>query len=275
MFSILEAEGITVKRPEKMEHTFPYSTPDWSCRGGFYQAMPRDLILVIGDELIECPLAWRSRYFEIHAYCKLFKEYFHEGAKWISAPRPQLPDAFYNETYTETTDEDLRFVINELEPTFDAADFIRCGKDIFVQKSNVTNDFGIQWLKRHLGKEYHIHILRFNDSHPMHIDASFMPLAPGQLLINPERVQVHQIPSLFKSWNIMYAPPSTLPSSHPMYISSSWVSMNIFMLDEKRVIVEEQEKPTIELLKRNGFHPYPLSLPPFLFFWRWNPLCYS
>lgn len=251
--SILESEGVTVRRPEKIDHTVPFSTPDWKSCGGLYQAMPRDLVLIIGDEIIECPLAWRSRYYEIHSYRNLFKEYFYKGAKWISAPKPQLPDSFYDEEYSETTDEDLKFVINEFEPTFDAADFIRCGRDLFVQKSNVTNDFGIEWLSRHLGKDYRIHILRFDDSHPMHIDATFMPLAPGQLLVNPERV--HQVPDLFKSWNVMYAPPSTLPSSHPMYVSSSWVSMNIFMLDEKRVIVEEQEKPTIDLLKKNGFKP--------------------
>lgn len=261
--SILESEGVVVRRPDPIDHTTPFSTPDWSSCG-LYQAMPRDLVLVIGNELIECPLAWRSRYFEINAYRKLFKQYFHQGAKWISAPRPQLLDSFYDETYTETTDDDLRFVINESEPTFDAADFIRCGKDLFVQKSNVTNDFGIEWLRRHLGKDYKIHVLRFDDSHPMHIDATFMPLAPGHLLVNPERV--HTIPDLFKSWNIMYAPPSTLPSSHPMYVSSSWVSMNIFMLDEKRVIVEEQEKPTIELLKRNGFQPIPCPFRHFYSF---------
>lgn len=263
--SILREEGVIVKRPEAIEHTRTYSTPDWFSSGGLYQAMPRDLALVIGDEIIECPLAWRSRYFEIHSYRKLFKEYFGQGARWTSAPKPRLPDFFYTQDYTETVDEEnLQFVINEYEPTFDAADFIRCGRDLFVQRSNVTNDFGIQWLRRHLGEDYNIHILRFNDSHPMHIDATFMPLAPGHLLINPERVL--EVPSQFKSWNIMRAPPSTLPSSHPMYVSSSWVSMNIFMLDEKRVIVEEQETPTIQLLKKNGFQPIPCPFRHFYSF---------
>ena len=80
-----------------------------------------------------------------------------------------------------------------------------------------------------------------------------MPLAPGHLLVNPERVT--EIPAQFKSWNIMYSPKSTLPTSHPMYMSSSWVNMNVVMLDEKRVVVERQEQPLIDLFEKNGFQP--------------------
>ena len=32
-----------------------------------------------------------------------------------------------------------KFVTTEFEPCFDAADFIRAGKDIFVQRSQVRN----------------------------------------------------------------------------------------------------------------------------------------
>ena len=35
------------------------------------------------------------------------------------------------------------------KPVFDAADFFRCGRDIFVTRSNVTNLMGIEWLRRH------------------------------------------------------------------------------------------------------------------------------
>ena len=263
--TILKAEGVKVRRPEKIMHHHKFSTPDWESSGGLYQAMPRDLLLVIGNEIIESPLAWRSRYFEMHSYRPLLKEYFAKGAKWTSAPKPQLSDDLYNESYVETSSaSDYDYAITEFEPTFDAADFIRCGRDLFVQKSNVTNDFGIQWLQRHLGNEYTIHKLLFNDSHPMHIDATFMPLAPGHLLLNPERVK--EIPPMFKSWNIMYAPPPMLPSTHPMYMSSAWVSMNIFMLDEKRVIVEKQELPLINLLKKNGFQPIPCNFRHFYSF---------
>ena len=53
---------------------------------------------------------------------------------------------------------------------FDAADFIRFGKDIFVQKSEVTNGMGIEWVRRHIGSEYSVHELSFDEEHPLHID---------------------------------------------------------------------------------------------------------
>ena len=104
----------------------------------------RDVLMVIGDEIIEAPMAWRSRFFEYRAYRPLIKEYFKQGAKWTTAPKPQMSDDLYDFDYP-TRDEGKRqmyasegkFVTTEFEPCFDAADFIRAGKDIFVQRSQV------------------------------------------------------------------------------------------------------------------------------------------
>ena len=78
---ILESEGVIVRRPEILEGDFsqPYNTPDFKSKGGLYAAMPRDILIVIGNEIIEAPMAWRSRYFEFRPYRKLIKEYFHKG----------------------------------------------------------------------------------------------------------------------------------------------------------------------------------------------------
>jgi len=60
----------------------------------------------------------------------------------------------------------------------------------------------------------------------MHIDATIAPLAPGKLLVNPERF----VPNpLFDGWQILPAPPSTLPADWPMYLCSPWVSMNVLV----------------------------------------------
>lgn len=261
---ILEAEGVTVRRPECLDHVQPYSANGWQSLGGLYAAMPRDLLLVIGDEIIECPMAWRSRYFEVNAYRPLLTEYFRRGARWTAAPKPQLTDDFYDHEYVELDDDDwrqLKYVINDSEPTFDAADFIRCGRDIFVQKSHVTNGFGIEWLRRHLGADYTVHELTFRDTHPMHIDATFMPLAPGKLLINPERVET--LPDMFKTWDILTPPPPVMPDSHTLYMTSKWISINLLMLDEERIIVERNEEPLIRALKDWGFKPIPCSFRNF------------
>jgi len=253
--TILEGEGVTVRRVDCAPYNAPFATPHWQVSCGFSAANPRDPFLVIGSEIIETPMADRARYFEAWAYRSLFKEYFKAGAKWTAAPKPQLLDDLYDPDYTvPTSDEPMRFIINEFEPVFDAADFVRCGRDIFVQKSNVTNDFGIMWLQRHLGDEYRIHKIDNLSPEAIHIDTTFMPLAPGKVLVNPDWVDVDKLPAILNSWDILIAP-EPVPNADPLGICSPWISINVLMLDEKRVIVERNQEPLIRALKSWGFKP--------------------
>src|SRR5260370_838785 len=81
----------------------------------------------------------------------LFKEYFANGARWTAAPRPQLPDELFDASYcVPEPGETIRYTTNEFEPVFDAADVARCGRDLFITRSNATNEAGIRWLARHL-----------------------------------------------------------------------------------------------------------------------------
>lgn len=75
---VLEGEGITVRRPEARDDYFnkPVETPDFKSKSQLYAAMPRDILIVFGNEILEAPMAWRSRYFEFRPYRKLIKEYF-------------------------------------------------------------------------------------------------------------------------------------------------------------------------------------------------------
>jgi len=258
---ILEGEGVIVRRPTPQDQSQVFGAPGWSSTG-LYCAMPRDVLLVVGNDIIECPLAWRSRYFEASAYKKLMKEYFRKGARWSAAPKPQLTDEQFDPQWeANALPGTVPLVVTEFEPTFDAADFTRCGRDIIAQKSNVTNEFGVEWLRRHLGDDFRIHLLEFNDSHPMHIDATLVPLAPGKLLINPERVL--EKPAIFKGWDMLPAPMPIIPDSHPLYMTSKWINMNILMLDEQRVIVERQDEPMIAAMKKWGFKPIPCNFRNF------------
>lgn len=262
---ILEAEGVTVRRPEPYNHSRAFATQDWFSAGGLYSAMPRDAFLVVGDEIIEAPMAWRSRYFEANAYRSLLKEYFTRGARWTAVPKPELLDELYDLDFEEpTTAHPPSFVINEFEPTFDAADFARCGRDIFAQRSNVTNLFGIEWLRRHLGSEYRVHLLEVDDPHPMHVDATFVPLAPGKLLINPERVS--KIPDVLRHWDVLVAPEPVERTPARFSMCTEWISMNVFSLDERRVVVEKTEEPLVRALRDWGFEPILCSLKNFNIF---------
>lgn len=265
---ILTGEGITVRRPALIDHRAKFNAPEWSSRG-FCVACPRDGFMVVGDEIIETPMAWRSRYFETNAYRPLFKEYFNGGARWTSAPRPQLSDDLYDYNFKlPEKGEPVRFVVNEFEPVFDAADFVRCGRDIFVIRSNVTNMAGINWLRRHLGDEYTIHELPNICRQPMHIDSSFMPLAPGKVLVNPDYIDIDNLPPILKKWDVLIAPtPDPVDNLISKFsMCSPWTSINVLSLDEKKVVVEAQQPTLIKALKDWGFDPIPcdfMSYGPF------------
>lgn len=260
LIKLLEAEGVVVRRPEIMKSSRVLKSPWWSTRG-FGNACPRDTILVVGDEIIEAPMAWPCRYFEAHSYRKLIKEYYAQGARWTAAPKPELSDELFDHDYEIPAEgAEMTYVVTEHEPVFDAADFVRCGRDLFVTRSNVTNLAGINWLRRHLGEGYRVHEIESRCRQPMHIDTTFMPLAPGKVLINPDYCDATRLPEMFKSWDVLVAPEPDPLEGKLLKLTSmcgKWLSMNMLMLDEKRVIVEASQPTMIRALKDWGFEPIP------------------
>jgi glycine amidinotransferase len=249
---ILESEGVTVRRPDAIDHTRPIMTPDWIAPGGRASTVPRDVLIVLGNEILEAPMSWRSRYFDFLPYHNLCKEYFRRGAKWSACPKPRMTDELYNYDYKRGQES----VLTEHEAVFDAADMARFGKDIFIQLSNVTNRTGVEWLERQYGDRYNFHPVQFIDDRPIHIDATFVPLAPGKLMINPDR-PIKEMPAMFEKagWEIFIAPKTAMPPSDHRYAYSKWIHLNVVSLDEKRIIVEKSEEPLIAALKDWGFTP--------------------
>jgi len=268
MVTVLEGEGITVTRPEPAGGEV-YKTPDFESVG-MYSAMPRDIWLIMGDEIIEAPMAWKSRFFEYRAYRPLAKDYFRRGAMFTTAPKPQMADELYDEDYPIKKIEDRhrlaaegKFVTTEFEMCFDAADFIRMGYDVFAQRSQVTNFMGIEWMRRHLKRKdprYRVNQIQFHDPNPMHIDATFNPIGEGRVLSNPDRVPYDL--TMFKKagWEIIKPPEPEVPENHPLWLSSKWLSMNVLMLDQNRVLVEEEEKGIQKMFKSLGIECVTCSI---------------
>lgn len=261
--TLLQSLGIKVTRPDAVDHRQRFGTPDWSSRGAF-NTCPRDSMLVIGDEIIETPMAWPCRYFETHSYREILKDYFRRGARWTAAPRPQLTDALFEADFSvPEAGEPMRYILTEFEPVFDAADFVRAGRDLFVTRSNVTNRMGIEWLRRHLGPGYRIHEIESRCRMPMHIDTTFVLLAPGKLLVNPEYIDVDHLPDIFSSWDVLVAPEPNPIGERMLKVTSmcgKWLSMNILMIDENRVIAERHQIGMLHALERWGFEPIPCDL---------------
>ncbi|WP_267241990.1 amidinotransferase [Streptomyces sp. PR69] len=261
--ALLRSLGVTVRRPDAVDHRRRFSTPDWSSRG-FATSCPRDSMLVIGDEIIETPMAWPCRYFETHPYRTILKDYFRRGARWTAAPKPQLTDALYEADFrAPRPGEPMRYILTEFEPVFDAADFVRAGRDLFVTRSNVTNRMGIDWLRRHLGSGYRIHEIESRCRTPMHIDTTLALLAPGKVMINPEYIDVDRLPDALRSWDILIPPEPKPIDERLLRITSmcgKWLSLNVLVIDGKRVIAERHHTDLLRALERWGFEPIPCDL---------------
>jgi glycine amidinotransferase len=247
----LESLGIVVRRPEVTDHSKVYASPDWQANGE-YNFCPRDVLLAIGETIIEAPMILRSRFFETLAYKNLLLEYFKSGARWICAPRPRLLD----ETYVDDLSSGAR--INNFEPLFDAANVLRAGRDILYLVSCTGNMLGYQWLRQVLADEYRVHPLQ-GVYHGDHIDTTITLLRPGLVLMNPERIQRDQVPEMFRKWEILWCPEMVdtgFGGSYPR--ASIWGGMNLIMVNPGLAVVNDAQLPLIKALQRHKIESIPL-----------------
>lgn len=248
---VLTSRKITVRRPEVTDHSKEFGTPDWQS-DSMYNYCPRDIMLTIGDTIIETPMSLRSRLFETHAYNELLVEYLKSGSRWISAPKPRLLDSMYN-----TTDPQKSAIFNH-EPVFDAANCLRVGKDILYLVSDTGNELGSQWLQTTLGNSYRVHPCK-NLYASTHIDTTITLLQPGLVLVNPSRVNKDNLPKIFEKWNVLSAPEPIDVGFTGVAYGSAWISMNFFMLAPDLAVVEKSQVPLIKLLEKNGINCIPLQ----------------
>lgn len=257
---VLEAEGVIVRRPDILDNSEPYSTPDFTSPSGTGQYNPRDVMTVIGQEIIESNMSWRARFFEYRPYRRLVMDYFKRGARWTASPKAMHTDDLYHPHHRRGPDWEP--VTTEVEPVWDAADLTRCGRDLFFQRSHTSNRFAIDWLRRHLGDEYRVHEVQFHDDRAVHIDATFVPLCPGKFLVNPDRPMKDGpvLEMLKKSrWEMLTCPRTTYPRDAKSFRSFEWLLMNMLSLDHERIIVDKQEEPLQRALREWGFKPIPVA----------------
>jgi len=273
---LLEKRGIRVDRPTPLDFSQTVQTPDWVQKSMFGCMPPRDVLLTVGNEILEATMSYRSRWFEYLCYRPLLEQYFKEDPNfhWEAAPKPRLTDKTYKLDFWDkfeslSEEEQIRqytmkkeWVLTEQEPCFDAADIGRFGKDLLVQRSTVTNASGIAWLRRHF-PNHRIHEVFFREADPVHIDATFVPLRPGLALSNRKRVPLDpELKKLFKKndWEIVECAEPAHKEKAKLAYCSIWLSMNILVLDPKTICVEEQEKAQMEQFDKLGFEVIPVPL---------------
>jgi len=253
----LEDVGVTVRRPRTWPHEATFSTIHWQSQG-YYNYCPRDVMMVVGDQIIETPNVIRSRSQETYSYRGLLMEYMASGARWISAPKPMLLDSLF-----EGIDMDRPTPRND-EPAFDAANVLRLGEDLIYLVSATGNEIGGQWLRSILGDRYRVHFLK-GVYYGSHIDSTLVALRPGLVLANPARLNNETLPPILKQWKVLYSPPmENMGRYDAEYLStcigSDWIDMNAFSINPNLAVVDRNQRTLIRLLEREGVDVIPIAL---------------
>jgi len=253
----LESFGVKVRRPDTWPHDATFSTINWQSQG-YYNYCPRDVMVVIGDQIIETPNVIRSRSQETYSYRTLLMEYMQSGARWISAPKPMLLDSLF-----EGVDMERPTPRND-EPAFDAANILRFGEDLIYLVSATGNEMGGQWLRSILGDRYRVHFMK-DVYYGSHIDSTLVALRPGLVLANPSRINDKTLPAILKQWKVLYSPPMENTDRYdPDYLSkcigSDWIDMNAFSIGPNVVVVDRNQPTLIKLLEKEGLDVIPLKL---------------
>jgi len=254
--AVLEGLGITVKRPETWPHEARFSTIHWESEG-YYNYCPRDIMLVVGDHIIETPNVMRSRALESLSYRTMMVDYLRSGAKWYSAPKPMLLDSLFEVDLEKPTPR------ND-EPAFDAANILRLGRDLIYLVSGTGNEIGGQWLQTILGDGFRVHFLK-DVYYGSHIDSTIVALRPGLVLCNPARINDDTLPELLKQWEVIYSPPMESTDRFDAgYLSksigSNWIDMNLLSISPNLVVVDQDQTALIKLLEKQGIDVIRLKL---------------
>lgn len=262
--------GVRVLRPMELSaETGDVATPAWSA-----SVVPplnvRDNTIILGDEILETAPMVRSRYFETRFLQPIFMDYFRQGARWSTMPRPLMTDHSFDPSYAaESTLGGPTEPVRSPRPSpydvgyeimIDGAQCLRLGRDVIVNVSTANHRLGFDWLEAHFGDRFRFHrIERLSDSH---IDSMLLALRPGTLLIRNEGV-LDYLPAKLRSWDHIVPPPPSR-NNFPAYdrddliLTSPYIDLNVLSIDEETVLVNDACPELALDLEKHGFTVVPV-----------------
>lgn len=252
---VLARLGVRVRRPTPLDvdPPAPYANGRWAT-DGYHTTCPRDSVLVVGDRLIETPMVLRSRQFEVHSLRSLLLEYEKAGAKWFAAPRPLLTDDLYD------LDAAPGARLRDDEPVFDAANVVRLGRDLLYLISDSGNARGAAWLERVLDGAYRVHPCPGVYART-HVDSTIVPIRPGLVLLNPERVNDANMPAYLAGWDKLWCPELVdIGYAGDRPSCSIWIGMNVLMVRPDLALVDDRQVELTRALEKHGVDVQPCRL---------------
>ena len=242
--NLLTSLGVKVIRPKIPDRIIKTKTLTFESTN-FPALNPRDLTMIVGNEIIESSPICRFRYFENDYLKHIFHNYFLNGSKWTVAPKPLLLDSSFDIDYVsakyekdcdnyfkEEQQRDNNYLKIGHEIMFDAACCMRLGKHIIFNVSNKNAELGCMWLQRHL-PDYTICPVDITD---WHIDSSFVPLRPGLAIVASDKIP-DKLPNIMKNWDFVIAPDFiTKKDQKTAKLASPLIDINVLSINENTII---------------------------------------
>ena len=218
LVSILTDRNIEVYRPVT-------NKPHWA-----YSA--RDIILTLGNMVIQCPTPFESRANELDMYPYL------KDCNVIVAPRPK-------------TDND---------PSFDAANVLKINDKLLYSLSHSANDAGAEWLQKTVGSDYEVIKWKVVDHEITHIDSTLLTLNENTVIVNASRVKEKDLPDFMQDYKKIWIEDVVPRDFHNFPYASKWIGMNMLSIDPETVLVDDIQAGIKENLEANNFKVITTSI---------------
>jgi len=217
MADVLESRNITVYRPTITKPNWCYSS--------------RDIMLSIGNRIIECPTMYTSRIDEADDhYADIKQEAIADGCDWIKAPAPQTED----------------------DPTFDAANVLKFNNHLLYLVSSTGNLAGARWLQECVGSDFEV--VTWEDIYAFaHIDSTIHSLDERTIALNSERVSEENIPAFLRDHRKVWVNEMAHSDFHVFPFASVWIGFNMLSISPETILADPIQIKLKEQLVAFGF----------------------
>lgn len=217
MADVLESRDITVYRPTITKPNWCYSS--------------RDVMLSIGNRIIECPTMYTSRINEADDhYADIKQQAIADGCDWIKAPAPQTSD----------------------DPTFDAANVLKFDNHLLYLVSSTGNLAGARWLQECVGSDFEV--ITWEDIYAFaHIDSTIHSLDERTIALNSERVSEENVPKFLRDHRKIWVDEMAHSDFHVFPFASVWIGFNMLSISPETILVDPIQAKLKEQLIASGF----------------------
>jgi scyllo-inosamine-4-phosphate amidinotransferase 1 len=217
MADVLESRDITVYRPTITKPNWCYSS--------------RDVMLSIGNRIIECPTMYTSRINEADDhYADIKQQAIADGCDWIKAPAPQTSD----------------------DPTFDAANVLKFNNHLLYLVSSTGNLAGARWLQECVGSDFEV--ITWEDIYAFaHIDSTIHSLDERTIALNSERVSEENVPKFLRDHRKIWVDEMAHSDFHVFPFASVWIGFNMLSISPETILADPIQIKLKEQLTAFGF----------------------